>query len=193
VIGLACCLACAFSAFGQQTEVAPPELTIKVLQGQNAVNVINKRSRSEPRIQVTDEQERPVSGIMVIFTAPESGASGTYADGSRRLIVYTDTDGYAIARGFTPNTTAGSFSITVDASFRGLAARANITQTNGVRNTSGKVSSKLLAILAVAGGAAAVGLVASSKGDSSQPSTATSSSSASRTSIIPGTLSFGAP
>jgi hypothetical protein len=175
----------------QEAEILAPALKIAVAKGEGVSNNIKKGTAVEPLVVVADEKDRPVSGVMVIFTLPESGPSGVFANGSKSVIVYSDAEGRAIGRGLRPNRTPGKFQMTVDASFHGLAARAVINQTNVMPSETG-VSSKLIAILAIAGGAAAAGVVAASAGGKNGTSTVTPPTSSSTT-LSPGTPTFGPP
>jgi protocatechuate 3,4-dioxygenase beta subunit len=54
----------------------------------------------------------PLSGISVTFTAPTSGASGTFgSSGSTSVTVGTDANGIATAPGFIANQTEGDYSV----------------------------------------------------------------------------------
>jgi hypothetical protein len=54
----------------------------------------------------------PSSNVPVAFTAPSTGASGTFAGGSNTTVtVMTDSNGVATAPAFTANATAGSYSV----------------------------------------------------------------------------------
>ena len=169
----------------------PPSIKVEVLAGQATTNNIKTRKGVEPVALVTDERGQPVSGVMVIFTLPDTGPGGTFADGSKRAIVYTDSEGKATARGLTPNTTPGKFQIMVNASFHGFTASTTASQTN-VMPEGGKSSSKLIAILAIAGGAVAAGVVAAGSGGGSSQSPSVPSSRPATT-LTPGTPVFGAP
>jgi hypothetical protein len=190
---LACLLVLQNSPLLAQEEqtVQPPALKVAVVAGQSAANNIRKRTAVEPVVLVSDERGGPVSGVMVLFTLPEAGASGVFPDGSKRAIVYTSPDGRAAARGLKPNSTPGEFQIVVDASFHGLTAHTTIQQTNVLPETAGGISSKLLVILAIAGGAAAAGVIAA--GGGTNPSTNPSPPPTSSTSISAGTPTFGPP
>jgi hypothetical protein len=181
---------CLLSAQEQQ-EIPPPALKIKVLAGESSKNNIRKRTAVEPVVLVTDERDYPLSGVMVVFTAPETGASAIFPDGSKQAITYTNVEGRATARGLRPNQTAGEFEISVDASFQGLTARTNIHQTNLVSAPSKGPSSKLIAILAIAGGAAVAGAVAASGGGTS--SSPAPSPGPTGTTIVAGSPSFRPP
>jgi hypothetical protein len=174
----------------QETALQAPALKIAVEKGEAASNNLKKGTAVEPVVMVANEQDQPVSGVMVLFTLPDSGPSGVFASGAKTMIVYSDTGGRAIGRGLRPNNIPGKFQITVDASFHGLTARALINQTNVMLPTKG-VSTKLIAILAIAGGAAAAGVVAASGGHSSPPPVTTPPPTS--TTLSPGTPTFGPP
>jgi hypothetical protein len=58
----------------------------------------------------------PVSGVVVTFTAPSSGAGGTFSNGSNTIQVTTDAHGLADPGVFTANSTGGSYSVQASAS-----------------------------------------------------------------------------
>jgi hypothetical protein len=158
------------------------------------MNNIRTRKAVEPVVLVKDEQGQPISGVMVMFTLPENGPGGSLADGSKRSIVYSDSEGKATMRGLTPNATPGKFQIIVNASFLGLTAGASVEQTNYLSEGGKGSSSKLIAILAIAGGAAVAGVVAASGGGGgSTPQSLPPSPARTATTITPGTPVFGAP
>jgi len=151
-------------------------LKIVVLEGDGAINNIKLRTAREPIVQVEDENHKPVAGALVLFTLPDSGASGVFPGGSKTLMVYTDSQGRAAGKGLQPNKNAGQYQIAVNATFKGLTASATISQSNAVAATAAAagISGKLIAILAIAGGAAAAGAIAATRG-SSTPATPPSS------------------
>jgi adhesin/invasin len=71
---------------------------------------------------VTDAQQNPVAGAVVLFAAPARGPSGHFngARAPRTVRVKTNADGIAIAPAFTANGTAGGYIVT--ASTNGLRA-----------------------------------------------------------------------
>jgi hypothetical protein len=77
---------------------------------------------------VMDSGGNAVSGATVTFTAPASGASGTFAGGMATTAVITDASGVATAPTFTANATAGSY--TVNAKVAGVATPAAFSLTN---------------------------------------------------------------
>jgi hypothetical protein len=56
------------------------------------------------------------NGVSVIFTAPSSGASGTFAGATNTVTVSTDANGVATAPAFTANGTTGVYQVTALAS-----------------------------------------------------------------------------
>jgi len=163
----------------------PPSIKVEVVAGQAAKN-LRTRKAVEPLALVTDETGQPVSGVMVIFTLPETGPDGAFAGGSERANVYINSEGKATARGLTPNATPGQFQILVNASLHGFAASTTADQTN-VLPDGGNGSSKLA--MPIAGGAPVAG--ADGRGGSSPNPTAPPRRTA--TTITPGTPVFGAP
>jgi hypothetical protein len=169
--------------------VSAPKLKILILDGEGAINSIKLGTAREPIVQIQDENDRPVAGAMVVFTLPDQGASGIFADGTRSLIVHTDTKGQAVARGLKPNQTPGQFKIRVDVSHQGATTSSTVAQSNvlAAAAAAGGISGKLIAILAIVGGAAAAGAVAAASGGNgtTPPPPATT--------ITPGRTTFGPP
>jgi len=65
-------------------------------------------------VTVQDSLHNPISGVNVTFTAPGSGASGTFSNSTAMITVATNSSGVASAQ-FTSNTKAGSYSVTASA------------------------------------------------------------------------------
>jgi hypothetical protein len=82
-----------------KAQVTAPKLKIVILDGEGAINDIKQGTAREPIIEIRDENDRPLSGALVVFTMPDRGASGVFADGSRSLMVHTDSKGQVVARG----------------------------------------------------------------------------------------------
>lgn len=77
---------------------------------------------------VTDAEGHAVSDVPVTFTAPDSGASGTFPDDATTVTATTDDQGMAAAPTFTANGTAGSYTVT--ASVSGVTDPASFSLTN---------------------------------------------------------------
>jgi hypothetical protein len=77
-------------------------------------------------VVVKDAGGRALGGIEVTFTAPASGASGTFSGGGITARATTDSSGIATAPTLTANATAGSFAVAAAAG----VATATFTLTN---------------------------------------------------------------
>ena len=75
---------------------------------------------------VKDANNNPLSGVSVTFTAPTTGASGTF---SSSATVTTNSSGVAISPVFTANTIAGTYN--VSASTGGLSTTFSLTNLPG--------------------------------------------------------------
>jgi hypothetical protein len=75
---------------------------------------------------VKDSGGNPVSGAMVTFTPPTSGASGTFAGGANTAT--TNSSGVATSAVFTANAKVGTYSVTATVS--GVATPASFSLTN---------------------------------------------------------------
>ena len=192
VLVCATILPCPISAQQGQIE-SESKLRIVVLDGEGSINNVRTRTLREPVVLINDEKNRPVVNAMVLFTLPDNGPSGSFPNGGKRILVYTDSQGRAKAKGLRPNNVPGEFQIMVNTSFDGLAATATINQANvlPVAEASRGSSKKLITILAIVGGATAAGLAVAASGNgspapASPPPTPT-------TSIVAGTPTFEPP
>jgi hypothetical protein len=159
-IGLSFVIIFQFAAARAQAQNPPLELNIVVMEGEGATNPVRQRVSPEPAIRVEDENHKPLAGAAVVFTLPTEGATGEFGNGSKSLTVVTDSQGRATAQGLRVNQIPGKVPIHVNASYRGLTARASITQYNegpAVAVKSGGGNGKMKAILAAVGVAAASG------------------------------------
>jgi hypothetical protein len=178
---------CALFLAAALLAAAEPRLQIVVVEGQNAINNSKAHTGREPVIEVRDENDAPVAGVMVTFQAPGNGPSAVFGTGDATFLTQTDVAGRAIARGLKPNSSTGPFQIRVTASLNGATASATIEQTNAVPSEAKSSSKKVLLILLLAG-AAGGGAAAALHGGKSAATTTTSSGS-----IVPGTPAFGPP
>jgi hypothetical protein len=184
-VKLLCLLVLHSLAPGMQAQVASTtKLKIMILEGEGSINNIRLGTAREPLVQIQDENDRPVAGALVMFTLPDQGASGVFADGTKSLMVQTDSKGQAMARGLKPNKTPGQFKIRVDASHQGTTTSSSVAQSNIAGGTV-VVSAKVITILAIVGGAVAAGVVAASQGGSETANAPTS--------ITPGSTRVGPP
>jgi hypothetical protein len=173
---------------------AQPAISIRVVQGDNAINSIRMRRGHDPVVQVLDRTGEPLRNATVSFLLPAAGASGTFGDSGLSLTVQTDARGTAEAHGLVPNRIEGPFRIRVTASAQGESATATLTQTNAEPALK-STRSKWIAIAAVVGGAAVGGAVLAAKGGKSDTPAAGGSTGAITTggTIVPGIPTFGPP
>ena len=156
-------------------------LTIMVIAGEDSVNIIKKKTAVKPVVEVRDRNNLPVAGASVVFLAPGSGASATFAGGARTVTVITNSAGRAAITSIQPVET-GAFKIGVTASFNGQAATTSIAQTNfltvqaaqaagaagaGAAGAGGGISAAAIGAIAAGVGVAAAAVVVKSKGGGS--------------------------
>jgi PKD repeat protein len=174
-------------------------LKIVVLEGEDAVNIIDKMTAVKPTVEVRDKNDLPVSGAAVTFMINGGRNTATFANGLRQVTVTTDSLGRATITELNP-LGKGAFQIEARAAYQGQTATTTIHQTNfattaqaaqaakspgGASSTAGTSAGGGLshAVIGgiVAGGAAAAAAVAkfsgggTSAGASSPTSTPTSS------------------
>src|SRR5207248_10917018 len=112
-----------------QTTLPVPPATVAVTSGSVQSATVNAASATPLRATVRDALTILVSGVVVTFTVPGSGASGTFAGGVNTAT--TNGSGVATAATFTANSTAGG-PYTVTASVAGVATPASFSLTNNV-------------------------------------------------------------
>jgi len=128
-----------------------PALRIVVIEGEDAVNIIQQNTAVRPLVEVRDRNNLPVPGVLVTFSI-EGGKAASFG-GVSSLTVATNAAGQAAVTGLTPSA-AGAFQIQVQAAFQGQVATATIAQTNVLT----------AAQAAAAGGAAGSGSAGSAGG-----------------------------
>lgn len=101
-------------------------LRIVVIEGEDAINIVQQKTALAPVVEVRDRNDQPVTGAIVRFAIRRG--RGTFA-GARTLSVTTNAAGRAVATGLTP-TGSGALQIGASATFQGQTAVATITQTN---------------------------------------------------------------
>ena len=85
---------------------------------------------------VTDSFGNPIQGATVTFTAPSSGASGTFAGTNTNTAAgVTSASGVATAPAFTANATTGTYAVSGRVS--GVANQATFSLTNSAASTGG--------------------------------------------------------
>jgi hypothetical protein len=79
-------------------------------------------------VTIDDAKGNPVPSVPVIFVAPTSGASGTFAGGSTSSYVDTDAQGVAVAPTFYANDTPGGYAVEAESS--GYASAVAFAMSN---------------------------------------------------------------
>lgn len=103
-----------------------PTLRVVVIEGEDAVNIIQQKTAVRPVVEVRDRNNLPVPGAVVTFSI--SGGHAAFG-GASSLTVATNAAGQAAVTSLTPSA-AGAFQIQVSAAFQGQVATATIAQTN---------------------------------------------------------------
>jgi hypothetical protein len=119
-------LALVSSAAAAQQPGAAAGLRIVVIEGEDAVNIIQQKTAVAPIVEVRDRNNLPVSGVAVTFSI---GGQGATFGGASTLTVVTNAAGQATAAGLTPTAT-GALQISATATFQGQTAVATIVQSN---------------------------------------------------------------
>src|SRR5215469_18763200 len=91
---------------------------------------------TQPLSAVVDQRGSPVSGVTVTFSAPPSGASGTFAKtGTATETDTTDSNGVATSSVFTANANGGTYA--VSATTPGASTPAGFSLTNNAITPAG--------------------------------------------------------
>jgi outer membrane protein assembly factor BamB len=97
------------------TTIVGPPARVAATAGTSQSTTINTAFGTLLQATVTDANNNPVSGVTVTFTAPSSGASGTFGGGIKTAI--TDSLGVATAAQFTANgVVGGPYAVTANVS-----------------------------------------------------------------------------
>ena len=171
---LICCLLAWTSLPAQDV---PTQLNLVVIQGEGAANPAGGRAIQSPSVRVEDQNNRPVSSAVVVFTLPTSGPSGEFEGGLKTTTVMSDAKGVATVRGLKLNEVSGTMQILVNVAYRGQTASAVITEftvaPNGAVSKPKSSTGKWVAILALVGGGAAGAVFATRKSGSASGSGST--------------------
>jgi hypothetical protein len=121
-----------------------PAETITPTSGTPQTTMVNTQFGA-PLVATVMMGGSPVSGAFVIFTAPATGASGTFVNGTNSETDTTNASGLVTSTTFTANGTLGADTVT--ASVAGVTATTNFNLTNAsgpaasITETSGSLQS----------------------------------------------------
>jgi hypothetical protein len=127
-----------------QVGAPPPMLRIEILDGDDAINNIRQRTAREVIVEVQDENHKPVSGALVIFSA-----KGGSPFGRTVLKATTDSSGRVSANPLQLKSKAGRLEIKVKASAQGRSATRVIHQTNSETGGQAGAATATAAVAAV--------------------------------------------
>jgi len=145
-------------------------IQLKVVEGEGMVYRTGARATRGLTVLVTDEAGKPVPNAAVSFRLPDSGPSGLFSTGLRTEIVNTGADGRASIWGMQWNKTPGPIEIRItaikDQARAGIISTQYLNETaapqassEGTFKTSHHSKTKWVIIGALAGGAAAAGMM----------------------------------
>jgi 5-hydroxyisourate hydrolase-like protein (transthyretin family) len=91
--------------------------SLSVLNGDQQITATGSAFPNPLQAAALDSQGSPVSDVAIDFTAPGSGASGTFTDtGTNTISVSTNPSGVATTSSFTANDQAGAYTVVASAS-----------------------------------------------------------------------------
>ncbi len=113
----------------QMENYVPVPTTLSVSDGSPQEARISTEFQNPLSGLLVDQKDQPIQGITVTFTAPSSGASGTFNNsGTNTITATTDSDGIATSEAFTANATEGAY--TVDATVSGIGTTTEFQLEN---------------------------------------------------------------
>jgi len=118
--------------------MAGPSIT--AVAGTPQTGTVNTVFGTALQAMVRDANNNPLSGAMVTFTAPSSGASASFG-GSLGAAVATNSSGIATAPALTANAQAGSYTVIASAAGALTTIGFSLTNTLGGASLSGSGSS----------------------------------------------------
>ena len=132
VLALSVCLialALLTSCSSSSTPVTPPPpvVSIAATSGSGQATTVGT-AFAAPLVATVTTGGTPTAGVTVTFTAPASGASGTFSGGTATETDTTDSNGVATSSAFTANATTGAYSVTASAT--GATSSASFALTN---------------------------------------------------------------
>ena len=137
------------------TNTAGPPASIAASAGTPQTAGVGTAFGVDLAAQVNDALGNPAAGSVVTFTAPDTGAGGTFAGGLRVATGTADSRGVATAPVFTANQTVGTYAVT--ATVPGVSGPATFTLTNSVAVVVNARTGKGYSLVAADGGVFAFG------------------------------------
>ena len=110
------------------TNIAPVTVSVSATAGTPQSATAGTTFATPLQATVKDSNNNPVSGATVTFTAPSSGASGTFG-GSATVTAITGTTGIATAPAFTANSQTGTYLVAATVANGTSSAQFSLTNT----------------------------------------------------------------
>jgi hypothetical protein len=134
IVGLGTLILIAGIASAQQPQrpaQASKGLRIVVLEGEDAVNIVQQKTAVRPQVEVRDSNDLPVAGATVQFTIARTGgaSAASFANGQNVVTVTTNSFGRAVSSPLQAIGN-GAVRIEVQATYQGQVATATVAQTN---------------------------------------------------------------
>ncbi|MGB8832025.1 MAG: hypothetical protein WCC95_07745 [Candidatus Sulfotelmatobacter sp.] len=139
ILALCACLGMSFvtgcGGSGKKTTTTTPTIAITATSGGGQSAAVGA-AFAAPLVATVTSNGTAASGVSVTFTAPASGASGTFANGNATESDTTNSSGVATSSAFTANSTAGTYSVTAAATGATASASFSLTNTTGTATTN---------------------------------------------------------
>jgi hypothetical protein len=168
-------------------------LTIKILDGDDAILNTRQRLGRESIVEVEDENHRPVGGALLTLTSPNSGPGAIFQNGSRFESLFTNDQGQAALRGIRPNQVSGRYSIRITATKEGKSGNAQLHFTNVTPAVAPTAVLSLKTIVAIGAAAAAGAGFALSRSGGGAPQTGLLGIPSAAIALQPGPPTVGPP
>jgi hypothetical protein len=108
--------------------IAPPNALVQASSSLQQSATAGSALAAPLVVSVRDQNSNPANGVRVDFSAPSSGASCVFPNGSNTLSAFTDTSGKVTVRAYA-NCEAGTYEITATLLASSTTLRFNITNT----------------------------------------------------------------
>jgi hypothetical protein len=107
--------------------------SLTALSGNNQSTPISTNFNSNLAVLASDSAGNPMSNVQVTFTAPTTGATGTFVAGNlSSVVISTDINGIATTSAFAANATTGSYSVVASAPSYSNTVSFNLINTKYV-------------------------------------------------------------
>lgn len=154
-----------------EAQAAQPKYRIRPPVGQGGDISVKARSTRQIQMQVTDENDRPLPDVPVVFALGGGGGSlGSGAAAGSTITVTTNAQGIATAS-FTAGPTTGSASVTATVAGTSVSTTVGVTTTVAAGVLAG-TTGIIAGVAAAAGAAAVVAVKKAQDDDPAEPVTA---------------------